>query len=192
MSRSQGALAAPELVDKVLAVVNKDVVLASQQEALVQKVKASRPGGSPVPPDDVTLHRQALDRLIQESLQLAERRGSRSVTPSWSRPSRHRRRQQDDPWRAAACPSSNGRADLCPVPGRGAPRSLMNEVRHSQVRRRINISEAGGEAGGRALGKQGPPANQSTTSAIQVALPDSRAPSKAQPARPRSNASWPP
>ena len=63
---SQGALAAPELVDKVLAVVNKDVVLASQQEALVQKVKASAQESGQSLPDDVTLRKQALDRLIQE------------------------------------------------------------------------------------------------------------------------------
>lgn len=87
---SQGAFAAPELMDKVLAVVNKDVVLASQQEALVQKVKASAQESGQSLPDDVTLRKQALDRLIQESLQLqlADRQGSRSVTPSWSRPSR--------------------------------------------------------------------------------------------------------
>ena len=63
---SQGALAAPELVDKVLAVVNKDVVLASQQEALVQKVKASAQESGQSLPDDVTLRKQALDRLTEE------------------------------------------------------------------------------------------------------------------------------
>ncbi len=74
---SQGAFAAPELMDKVLAVVNKDVVLASQQEALVQKVKASAQESGQSLPDDVTLRKQALDRLIQESLQLqlADRQG---------------------------------------------------------------------------------------------------------------------
>ena len=50
---SQAALAAPELMDKVLAVVNKDVVLSSQQDALVNKVKlsAQESGQSlPMPP----------------------------------------------------------------------------------------------------------------------------------------------
>ena len=63
---SQGAFAAPELMDKVLAVVNKDVVLASQQEALVQKVKSSAQESGQSLPDDATLRKQALDRLIQE------------------------------------------------------------------------------------------------------------------------------
>ena len=63
---SQGAFAAPELMDKVLAVVNKDVVLASQQEALVQKVKTSAQESGQSLPDDVTLRKQALDRLIQD------------------------------------------------------------------------------------------------------------------------------
>ena len=74
---SQGAFAAPELMDKVLAVVNKDVVLASQQEALVQKVKSSAQESGQSLPDDATLRKQALDRLIQESLQLqlADRQG---------------------------------------------------------------------------------------------------------------------
>ena len=47
---SQGAFAAPELMDKVLAVVNKDVVLASQQEALVQRSRPlPRRAASPCP-----------------------------------------------------------------------------------------------------------------------------------------------
>ena len=42
--------AAPELMDKVLAVVNKDVVLASQQEALVQRSRPPpRRAASPCP-----------------------------------------------------------------------------------------------------------------------------------------------
>lgn len=68
---------AVELLDKVVAVVDKDVVLESQLNGLVSQVKNSASAAQQALPDEQALRKQALDRLILESLQLqlAERLG---------------------------------------------------------------------------------------------------------------------
>ena len=139
---SQGALAAPELMDKVLAVVNKDVVLASQQEALVQKVKASAQESGQSLPDDVTLRKQALDRLIQESLQLqlADRQGLKISDTQLEQAIQSI--AADNKMTLDQLRAQLEREGLTYAQYREEVRReiLMNEVRRSQVRRRINIS----------------------------------------------------
>ena len=153
---SQGALAAPELMDKVLAVVNKDVVLASQQEALVQKVKASAQESGQSLPDDVTLRKQALDRLIQESLQLqlAERQGLKISDTQLEQAIQSI--AADNKMNLEQLRAQLEREGLTYAQYREEVRReiLMNEVRRSQVRRRINISD------------------QEVKQVVEVALPD--------------------
>ena len=70
---------AAEVLDRTVAQVNNDVVLESQLNALVAQVRQSaKAAGQPLP-DDQRLRKQALERLILESLQLqqAERLGLR-------------------------------------------------------------------------------------------------------------------
>ncbi|OZG41685.1 peptidylprolyl isomerase SurA [Aeromonas sp. A35_P] len=170
---SQGAFAAPELMDKVLAVVNKDVVLASQQEALVQKVKISAQENGQSLPDDATLRKQALDRLIQESLQLqlAERQGLKisdtqleqaiqSIAADNKMTLDQLRAQLDREGLTYAQYREEVRREI-----------LMNEVRRNQVRRRINISEQEVKQVVDILAKQGQQ-QQYHVGHIQVALPD--------------------
>lgn len=64
------ALAAVEPLDKVIAIVDDDVVLASElNERVSQVVDNFRQNGRPLPPDDV-LRQEILDRLILENIQL--------------------------------------------------------------------------------------------------------------------------
>lgn len=177
---SQAAVAAPELVDRVLAVVNKDVVLASQQDALVQKVKSNAREQGQSLPDDATLRRQALDRLIQESLvlQLADRQGLKvsdtqleqaiAGIATENRMSVEQLRAQLD------------REGMTYPQYREEVRReiLMGEVRRNQVRRRVNISEQEVKQVVEILKKQGQQQNEFHVGHIQIALPDN--PSAAQ------------
>ena len=171
---SQAAMAAPELVDRVLAVVNKDVVLASQQEALVQKVKSNAREQGQSLPDDATLRRQALDRLIQESLvlQLADRQGLKvsdiqleqaiAGIAAENRMSVEQLRAQLE------------RDGMTYPQYREEVRReiLMGEVRRNQVRRRVNISEQEVKQVVDIIKKQGQQQNEFHVGHIQIALPD--------------------
>lgn len=57
-------------LDRIVAVVNDDVIVASELRQRVRSVRAQlRDAGTPLPPDDV-LVRQVLDRLVLDRLQL--------------------------------------------------------------------------------------------------------------------------
>lgn len=72
---AQGALAAPQVVDKVAAVVDNGVVLESDVNDMLTTVKRGAQEANQQLPDDATLRRQILDRLIMDNiiLQLAQR-----------------------------------------------------------------------------------------------------------------------
>ncbi|MDM5141209.1 peptidylprolyl isomerase SurA [Aeromonas bestiarum] len=171
---SQGAFAAPELMDKVLAVVNKDVVLASQQEALVQKVKSSAQESGQSLPDDATLRKQALDRLIQESLQLqlADRQGLKISDTQLEQAIQSI--AADNKMTVEQLRAQLAREGLTYAQYREEVRReiLMNEVRRNQVRRRINISEQEVKQVVDILAKQGQQQQQYHVGHIQIALPD--------------------
>ncbi|OZI14651.1 peptidylprolyl isomerase SurA [Sodalis-like symbiont of Philaenus spumarius] len=72
---ANGALAAPRVVDKVAAVVDNSVVLESEVDKMLSTVKHGAQEANQQLPDDATLRRQILDRLIMDTiiLQLAQR-----------------------------------------------------------------------------------------------------------------------
>ncbi|RLR17649.1 peptidylprolyl isomerase SurA [Sodalis-like symbiont of Bactericera trigonica] len=72
---ANGALAAPQVVDKVAAVVDNGVVLESEVDNMLSTVKHGAQEANQQLPDDETLRRQILDRLIMDNiiLQLAQR-----------------------------------------------------------------------------------------------------------------------
>ncbi|HHQ4892906.1 TPA: peptidylprolyl isomerase SurA [Aeromonas veronii] len=171
---SQAALAAPELMDKVLAVVNKDVVLSSQQDALVNKVKLSAQESGQSLPDDATLRKQALDRLIQESLQLqlAERQGLKISDTQLEQAIQGI--AADNKMTLDQLQAQLAREGMTYAQYREEVRReiLMNEVRRNQVRRRINISEQEVKQVVEILKKQGQQQNEYHVGHIQIALPD--------------------
>ncbi|WP_075182300.1 peptidylprolyl isomerase SurA [Pantoea sp. 1.19] len=64
------ALAAPQVVDKVAAVVNNGVVLESDVDGMMQSVKAQANAAGQQLPDDKTLRHQILERQIMDNIQL--------------------------------------------------------------------------------------------------------------------------
>ena len=67
---SQSAAPAVLELDRIVAVVNNDVIVESELEEKLQQVRAQlRQSGTPAP-DEVALQTQVLERLIVERLQL--------------------------------------------------------------------------------------------------------------------------
>lgn len=71
------AFAAPQVVDKVAAVVDNSVVLESDVNSLLQSVKLNAQQAGQQLPDDATLRHQITDRLIMDNiiLQMAQKIG---------------------------------------------------------------------------------------------------------------------
>ncbi|MCG8707538.1 peptidylprolyl isomerase SurA [Brenneria sp. 4F2] len=71
------AFAAPQVVDKVAAVVDNGVVLESDVNGLFQSVKLNAQHAGQQLPDDATLRHQIVDRLIMDNivLQMAQKMG---------------------------------------------------------------------------------------------------------------------
>ncbi len=65
------AFAAPQVVDKVAAVVDNSVVLESDVNGLLQSVKRNAQDAKQQVPDDATLRHQILERLIMDNIILA-------------------------------------------------------------------------------------------------------------------------
>lgn len=137
-----GTCHAQEL-DRVVAVVNKDVVLQSQLDSLVHKVESDATRDGQSLPDPATLRKQALDRLINESLvlQLADRQGLRindSQLDQAIASIASDRKMTPEQLKQDAMKDG-----LSELQFRDEVRKelLMSEVRRNQMRQRINISE---------------------------------------------------
>jgi len=71
------SFAAPQVVDKVAAVVNNGVVLESDVDGMMQSVKTGAQQAGQQLPDDNTLRHQILERLIMDQilLQMGQKMG---------------------------------------------------------------------------------------------------------------------
>lgn len=71
------SFAAPQVVDKVAAVVNNGVVLESDVDGLMKSVKLNSGQAGQQLPDDATLRHQILERLIMDQivLQMGQKMG---------------------------------------------------------------------------------------------------------------------
>lgn len=74
---SQNALAKPVEIDKVIGTVNEGVILQSEVDAIINRVKTQAEKNNQTLPSDDTLRVQAIERLINQTLlmQMAKRMG---------------------------------------------------------------------------------------------------------------------
>ena len=77
------SFAAPQVVDKVAAVVNNGVVLESDVDGLMQSVKLNAAQARQQLPDDATLRHQIMERLIMDQiiLQMGQKMGVKISDP---------------------------------------------------------------------------------------------------------------
>ncbi|MBH0019484.1 peptidylprolyl isomerase SurA [Pseudoalteromonas sp. SWXJ133] len=77
VSLCQSAIAAPVEIDKVIGIVNEGVILKSEVDTIINRVKKQAQEQSQELPKDETLRVQAIERLVSQTLmmQMAERMG---------------------------------------------------------------------------------------------------------------------
>ncbi|ATC85326.1 peptidylprolyl isomerase SurA [Pseudoalteromonas arctica] len=77
VSLCQSAIAAPVEIDKVIGIVNEGVILKSEVDTIINRVKKQAEEQSQELPKDETLRVQAIERLVSQTLmmQMAERMG---------------------------------------------------------------------------------------------------------------------
>ncbi|MFT5879539.1 MAG: peptidyl-prolyl cis-trans isomerase SurA [Moritella sp.] len=130
-------------LDEVVAIVNKEVILASEIEALTSSVtKRAREAGQTLPAHDV-LAQQALDKLIIDSLQLqmAKKMGMRISNAQLDNTIKNIAEGNDqtaDELRQSLIAEGGNFADY---KEEVRTQLLTNEVQRMQMRRRITISD---------------------------------------------------
>ncbi len=162
-------------LDRVVAVVNQDVVLASQLDTLIAKVQHDAAASGQPLPEYNQLRKQALDRLIGESLvvQLAERQGLRvgdsQLDQAIASIAADQKISMDELKKEAAADG------LSEAQFRDQVRRelLMSEVRRNQMRQRINISDQEVQQVVKMLQTQGDKQQQYHVGHIMLALSSS-------------------
>ena len=134
---------AVEMLDKVVAVVDKDVVLESQLSGLVKQVKSSATSAGQGLPDEQALRKQALERLILESLQLqlAERLGLRITDTQLEQAIANVARSQKKTVEQLRNEAKKDGLSYSQFREQVRNEILLSELARNQVRRRINISD---------------------------------------------------
>ena len=166
--------AAPQVVDKVAAVVNNGVVLESDVDGMMQSVKGSAGQSGQQLPDDATLRHQILERLIMDQivLQMGQKMG---VTVS---------DEQLD--QAIANIAQQNNMTLDQMRSRLAydglnystyrkqirKEMIISEVRNNEVRRRITVLPQEVDALAQQIGNQNDASTELNLSHILLPLPE--------------------
>lgn len=166
--------AAPQVVDKVAAVVNNGVVLESDVAGLMQSVKMNAQEARQQLPDDVTLRHQILERLIMDELvqQLAQKVGA-TVTDEELNQAIDNIAQQNK-MTPAQLRSRLAQDGISYNTYRNQIRKEMtiSEVRNNEVRRRITILPQEVEALAQQIGSQNDSSTELNLSHILIPLPE--------------------
>ena len=160
------SFAAPQVVDKVAAVVNNGVVLESDVDGLMQSVKLNAGQAGQQLPDDATLRHQILERLIMDQilLQMGQKMGVKISD------------EQLDQAIANIAKQNNMTLEdgLSYSTYRSQIRKEMtiSEVRNNEVRRRVTILPQEVDALAQQVGNQNDASTELNLSHILIPLPE--------------------
>lgn len=171
---------AADILDRVVAVVNQDVVLESQLDSLLTKVHHDAAKHNQSLPEPEQLRKQALDKLIGDSLvlQLADHQGlhvSDSQLDQTIASIAEDQKISVDELRKQATEDGLNEAQF-----REQVRNelLVNEVRRNMVRQRINISDQEVQQVVKLLQSQGDKSQQYHVGHIMLPLPSDASPAE--------------
>jgi len=135
--------AAPVLLDRVIAVVNNDVVLESEVELLMRSVKSSAAESGQSLPDDQALRQQVLERLILDSLELQSARqvGLQISDTQLEQTIANIAAEQNQTVTALRAELAAQGIDYAEYRERLRKELLTGEITRLQVQRRINITQ---------------------------------------------------
>lgn len=166
------SFAAPQVVDKVAAVVNNGVVLESDVDGLMQSVKLNAGQAGQQLPDDATLRHQILERLIMDQivLQLGQKMGVKvsddQLDQAIANIAKQNNMTMDQMRSRLAYEGINYNTYRSQI----RKEMLISEVRNNEVRRRITVLPQEVEALAKQIGDQNDASTELNLSHILIPL----------------------
>ncbi|EBV3866370.1 peptidylprolyl isomerase SurA [Salmonella enterica subsp. enterica serovar Virchow] len=168
------SFAAPQVVDKVAAVVNNGVVLESDVDGLMQSVKLNAGQAGQQLPDDATLRHQILERLIMDQiiLQMGQNMGVKITDEQLDQAIANIAKQNNMTMDQMRSRLAYDGLNYSTYRNQIRKEMIISEVRNNEVRRRITVLPQEVDALAKQIGTQNDASTELNLSHILIALPE--------------------
>lgn len=168
------SIAAPQVVDKVAAVVNNGVVLESDVDGLMQSVKLNSDQAGQQLPDDATLRHQILERLIMDQiiLQMGQKMGVQVTDEQLDQAIANIAQQNNMTLDQMRSRLAYDGLSYSTYRSQIRKEMLISEVRNNEVRRRVTILPQEVDALAQQVGNQNDASTELNLSHILLPLPE--------------------
>lgn len=168
------SFAAPQVVDKVAAVVNNGVVLESDVDGLMQSVKLNAGQAGQQLPDDATLRHQILERLIMDQiiLQMGQKMGVKITDEQLDQAIANIAKQNNMTMDQMRSRLAYDGLNYSTYRNQIRKEMIISEVRNNEVRRRITVLPQEVNALAKQIGTQNDASTELNLSHILIALPE--------------------
>ncbi|EBE5251873.1 peptidylprolyl isomerase SurA [Salmonella enterica] len=168
------SFAAPQVVDKVAAVVNNGVVLESDVDGLMQSVKLNAGQAGQQLPDDATLRHQILERLIMDQiiLQMGQKMGVKITDEQLDQAIANIAKQNNMTMDQMRSRLAYDGLNYSTYRNQIREEMIISEVRNNEVRRRITVLPQEVDALAKQIGTQNDASTELNLSHILIALPE--------------------
>lgn len=168
------SFAAPQVVDKVAAVVNNGVVLESDVDGLMQSVKLNAGQAGQQLPDDATLRHQILERLIMDQimLQMGQKMGIKISDEQLDQAIANIAKQNNMTLDQMRSRLAYDGLNYSTYRSQIRKEMIITEVRNNEVRRRVTILPQEVDALAQQVGKQNDASTELNLSHILIPLPE--------------------
>ncbi len=168
------SFAAPQVVDKVAAVVNNGVVLESDVDGLMQSVKLNAGQAGQQLPDDATLRHQILERLIMDQiiLQMGQKMGVKITDEQLDQAIANIAKQNNMTMDQMRSRLAYDGLNYSTYRNQIRKEMIISEVRNNEVRRRITVLPQEVDALANQIGTQNDASTELNLSHILIALPE--------------------
>ncbi|EHE5098229.1 peptidylprolyl isomerase SurA [Salmonella enterica] len=168
------SFAAPQVVDKVAAVVNNGVVLESDVDGLMQSVKLNAGQAGQQLPDDATLRHQILERLIMDQiiLQMGQKMGVKITDEQLDEAIANIATQNNMTMDQMRSRLAYDGLNYSTYRNQIRKEMIISEVRNNEVRRRITVLPQEVDALAKQIGTQNDASTELNLSHILIALPE--------------------
>lgn len=168
------SFAAPQVVDKVAAVVNNGVVLESDVDGLMQSVKLNAGQAGQQLPDDATLRHQILERLIMDQiiLQMGQKMGVKITDEQLDQAIANIAKQNNMTMDQMRSRLAYDGLNYSTYRNQIRKEMIISEVRNNEVRRRITVLPQEVDALAEQIGTQNDASTELNLSHILIALPE--------------------
>ncbi|QNQ18984.1 peptidylprolyl isomerase SurA [Kosakonia sp. SMBL-WEM22] len=166
------SFAAPQVVDKVAAVVNNGVVLESDVDGLMQSVKANAGQAGQQLPDDKTLRHQILERLIMDQiiLQMGTKMGVKVTDEQLDAAIADIAKQNNMTMDQMRSRLAYDGMNFSTYRSQIRKEMIISEVRNSEVRRRVTVLPQEVESLAQQVGNQNDASTELNLSHILIPL----------------------